>query len=163
VTEEEARRRGHAFIAGLPDSGKKLRMLAVLDAYMDGKKTCQVAAAAGVSKGSVSGYPIVFDNVLQRRMRTARSVIPCSLPGEALRGRGLHGNVFQAVGRDGVASKGGSGIGSEGFVSWRLVSPWIVWGTYCFLLADCDGYGGITNGYTVNNFLTRSRSDPVNL
>lgn len=52
----EAKRRGHQFIAGLPDSDKKRRMLAVFDAYMDGKKTCETMAAAGVSKGSVSGY-----------------------------------------------------------------------------------------------------------
>lgn len=56
VSEEEARRRGHEFIARLPESEKKRRMLAVFDAYMDGKKTCEVVAAAGVSKGSVSGY-----------------------------------------------------------------------------------------------------------
>ncbi len=49
------------------------------------------------------------------------------------------------------------------FVSWHLDSPWVVRGTYCFLLADCHGYGGITNRYTVHSFLTRSRSDPVNL
>lgn len=56
VSEAEAKRRGHEFIARLPDSEKKQRMLAVFDAYMDGKKTCEVKAAAGVSKGSVSGY-----------------------------------------------------------------------------------------------------------
>lgn len=56
VSATEARRRGHEFIAGLPDSEKKQRMLAVFDAYMDGKKTSEVKAAAGVSKGSVSGY-----------------------------------------------------------------------------------------------------------
>ena len=48
VSEAEAKRRGHEFIAGLPDSEKKGRMLAVFDAYMDGKKTCEVTAAAGV-------------------------------------------------------------------------------------------------------------------
>ena len=56
VSEAEAKRRGHEFIAGLPESEKKGRMLAVFDAYMDGKKTSEVKAAAGVSKGSVSGY-----------------------------------------------------------------------------------------------------------
>ena len=56
VSEAEAKRRGHEFIAGLPDSEKKRRMLAVFDAYMDGRKTSEVKAAAGVSKGSVSGY-----------------------------------------------------------------------------------------------------------
>lgn len=56
VSEAEAKRRGHEFIAGLPDSEKKGRMLAVFDAYMEGKKTSEVKAAAGVSKGSVSGY-----------------------------------------------------------------------------------------------------------
>ena len=56
VPEEEARRRGHEFIGKLAESDKKRRMLAVFDAYMDGKKTSEVVAAAGVSKGSVSGY-----------------------------------------------------------------------------------------------------------
>ena len=56
VPDDEARRRGREFIVGLPESEKKRRMLAVFDAYMDGKKTCEAMAAAGVSKGSVSGY-----------------------------------------------------------------------------------------------------------
>jgi hypothetical protein len=56
VSEEEARRRGREFIGRLAESEKKRRMLAVFDAYMDGKKSGEVAAAAGVSKGSVSGY-----------------------------------------------------------------------------------------------------------
>lgn len=56
VSGDEARRRGNEFVARLPESDKKQRMLAVFNAYMDGKKTCDVVAAAGVSKGSVSGY-----------------------------------------------------------------------------------------------------------
>ena len=56
VSATEARRRGHAFIAGLPDSEKKERMRKVFDLYMDAKKTNEIVAAAGVSKGSVSGY-----------------------------------------------------------------------------------------------------------
>jgi len=56
VTEEDVRGRGHDFIAGLPESEKKRRMLAVFDAYMDGKKMREIVTVAGVSKGSVSGY-----------------------------------------------------------------------------------------------------------
>ena len=56
VSEVEARRRGHDFIAGLPESEKKRRKLSVFDAYMDGKKMREIVTVAGVSKGSVSGY-----------------------------------------------------------------------------------------------------------
>jgi hypothetical protein len=55
VSATEAKRRGHAFIAGLPDWEKKERMRKVFDLYMDAKKTNEIVAAAGVSKGSVSG------------------------------------------------------------------------------------------------------------
>jgi len=56
VSEGEARRRGLEYIAGLPDSERKQRMRAVFDLYMDKKKTNEIVTAAGVSKGSVSGY-----------------------------------------------------------------------------------------------------------
>jgi DNA-directed RNA polymerase specialized sigma24 family protein len=73
VSEAEAKRRGREFIAKLPDSEKKQRMLAVFDAYMDGKKTGEVMAAAGVSKGSVSGY---FQPGREDFRQTLQSAIP---------------------------------------------------------------------------------------
>jgi integrase len=56
VSNDEARKRGLDFIAKMPDGAKKERMTTVFDLYMDGKKTCEVVAAAGVSKGTVSGH-----------------------------------------------------------------------------------------------------------
>jgi integrase len=56
VSTAEARALGQAYINELPDSEKKTRMGMVFNHYMDGKKLCEAADAAGVSKGSVSGY-----------------------------------------------------------------------------------------------------------
>jgi integrase len=53
---EEVTQRGEAYIASLPDGPKKDRMKTVFDHYVGGKKACEVASLAGVSKGSVSGY-----------------------------------------------------------------------------------------------------------
>jgi integrase len=53
---EEVKERGNSYIASLPDGQKKDRMKTVFDHYAGGKKTCEVVALAGVSKGSVSGY-----------------------------------------------------------------------------------------------------------
>ena len=56
VPAEEARRRGREFIAGLPDSVKTRRMLAVFEGYMDGKSASAAAVAAGVCKASGLAY-----------------------------------------------------------------------------------------------------------
>jgi integrase len=45
VSAAQVNRRGQHYIAGLPDSEKKGRMLAVFDAYMDGKKSSEVTVA----------------------------------------------------------------------------------------------------------------------
>ena len=82
VSGAEAKRRGHEFIAKLPDSEKKGRMLAVFDAYMDGKKTCETMEAAGVSKGSVSGY-----------LNEIESAVECKI----VRGRPEGGSVTAAL------------------------------------------------------------------
>lgn len=72
VSEAETRRRGQEFVAGLPDSDKKQRMLAVFNAYMDGKKSGEVAAAADVSKGSVSGYLNEIENAIECKVVRGR-------------------------------------------------------------------------------------------
>jgi len=82
VSGAEAKRRGHEFIAKLPDSEKKGRMLAVFDAYMDGKKTGETMEAAGVSKGSVSGY-----------LNEIESAVECKI----VRGRPEGGSVTAAL------------------------------------------------------------------
>jgi hypothetical protein len=56
LSDEEVKQRGEAYIADLPDGGKKDRMKTVFDHYVGGEKACKVATLAGVSKGSVSGY-----------------------------------------------------------------------------------------------------------
>ena len=56
VAEEEARRRGLEYIATLDNVEKRERMATVFSLYMDRKPSKELAAAAGVSKGSVSGY-----------------------------------------------------------------------------------------------------------
>lgn len=56
VAVEEVKRRGSGYVAGLTEGGKRERMQVVFQHYMDGKKVCEAAVAAGVSKGSVSGY-----------------------------------------------------------------------------------------------------------
>jgi hypothetical protein len=72
VSEAETRQRGQVFIASLPDSDKKQRMLAVFNAYMDGKKSGEVAAAADVSKGSVSGYLNEIENAIECKVVRGR-------------------------------------------------------------------------------------------
>lgn len=47
-------------------------MLAVFDAYMDGKKTGEVRAAAGVRKGSVSGYLNEIENAIECKVVRGR-------------------------------------------------------------------------------------------
>lgn len=56
VSEQEARCRGHAYIAGIMNPEKRDRMKLVFDAYMDGKTLKETLAVCNVSKGSVSGY-----------------------------------------------------------------------------------------------------------
>ena len=56
VPEAEARERGAEYIGKLEAGEKKKRMALVFDMYTKGKKLCDVAAEAEVSKGSVSGY-----------------------------------------------------------------------------------------------------------
>ena len=56
VSETEARKRGEAYIATLPEGEKRTRMATVFKLYMDGQNIQAVMAAANVSKGSVSGY-----------------------------------------------------------------------------------------------------------
>ncbi len=56
VPADEARRRGREFIAGLPNSVKTRHMLAVFEAYMDGKSAAKAALAAGVCKASAGAY-----------------------------------------------------------------------------------------------------------
>ena len=73
VPEEETRRRGHEFLSKLPESEKKQRMLAVFDGYMDGKRSGDVAAAAGVSKGSVSGYLNEIEGGIECRVVRGRA------------------------------------------------------------------------------------------
>ena len=56
VSAEEARERGLAYIAKLPDGAKKERMKRVFELYVSGKRLRDVVTAAGVSKGSASNY-----------------------------------------------------------------------------------------------------------
>ena len=56
VSTDEARKRGEAFIAKLPEGEKRSRMASVFKLYMDGGNIAAVMAGAKVSKGSVSGY-----------------------------------------------------------------------------------------------------------
>mgnify|MGYP000848875736 CR=1 FL=1 len=56
VSEAEARQRGLEYLAKLENPVKRERMETVFKLYMEGKKSCETAAAGGVSKGSVSGY-----------------------------------------------------------------------------------------------------------
>lgn len=56
ISQEEARQRGEAYIATLPDGDKRNRMTTVFHHYMTGKNIEAVMEAAKVSKGSVSGY-----------------------------------------------------------------------------------------------------------
>jgi integrase len=56
VSAEELRRRGHKYLATLPDSPKKEHMRTVFDLYASGKRMCDAVAASGVSKGSASNY-----------------------------------------------------------------------------------------------------------
>jgi len=56
VSTDEARKRGEAFIAKLPEGEKRSRMASVFKLYMDGQNIQAVMASANVSKGSVSGY-----------------------------------------------------------------------------------------------------------
>ena len=56
LSAEAMRRRGHEYIAKLPDSPKKEHMKTVFDLYAGGKRLCEAATAAGVSKGSASNY-----------------------------------------------------------------------------------------------------------
>jgi integrase len=56
ISNEEARKRGEAFIAKLPEGTKRERMAAVFKLYLEGQNIEAVMAGAKVSKGSVSGY-----------------------------------------------------------------------------------------------------------
>ena len=56
VSAEEAREKGFAHIARLPDGAKKEQMKRVFELYISGKRLCDVVTAAGVSKGSASNY-----------------------------------------------------------------------------------------------------------
>ncbi len=56
VSAEELLRRGHEYIATLPDSPKREHMKTVFDLYASGKRMCEAVAASGVSKGSASNY-----------------------------------------------------------------------------------------------------------
>ena len=56
VSAEEVRRRGHEYIATLPDSPKREHMKTVFDLYAGGKRLCEAVSASGVSKGSASNY-----------------------------------------------------------------------------------------------------------
>ena len=56
TSNEEARKRGEAFIAKLPKGTKRERMAAVFKLYLEGQNILAVMAVAKVSKGSVSGY-----------------------------------------------------------------------------------------------------------
>jgi len=56
ISNEEARKRGEAFIAKLPEGTKRERMAAVFKLYLEGQNIEAVMAGAQVSKGSVSGY-----------------------------------------------------------------------------------------------------------
>lgn len=56
LPSDETLQKGLLYLAGLPDSEKTQRMRAVFEAYMGGKPNLEAAEAAGVSKGSVSGY-----------------------------------------------------------------------------------------------------------
>jgi integrase len=56
ISHSEARQRGLDYIDKLDNEEKKARMSTVFSLYMDGKSTRDILAAAGVSKGSMSGY-----------------------------------------------------------------------------------------------------------
>ncbi|HOC54468.1 MAG TPA: hypothetical protein PKI20_02470 [Verrucomicrobiota bacterium] len=56
VPAEEVRRRGEAYLAGLPAGERTERLVRVFGLYMDGGSVDQVAKAAGVSQSSVSVY-----------------------------------------------------------------------------------------------------------
>lgn len=73
VTETEARRRGLDYISGLNDERKEERMAKVFNAYMDGKKVCDVATATAVSKGAVSGYLNEIESAVKCQIVRGRS------------------------------------------------------------------------------------------
>ena len=56
VPVEEVRKRGEAYLAGLPAGERTDRLARVFGLYMDGGSVDQVAKAAGVSQSSVSVY-----------------------------------------------------------------------------------------------------------
>ena len=72
LSNEEIRQRGFNHLVTLPDGDKKERMTAVFKCYMDGKNINQVANAAGVSKGSVSGYLTAIEKAVGCRFVRGR-------------------------------------------------------------------------------------------
>jgi integrase len=56
LSGDTVRKRGEEYIGKLEEGEKKARMAVVFDLYTKGKKVCEVATEAKVSKGSVSGY-----------------------------------------------------------------------------------------------------------
>ncbi len=56
ASREELSRRGHEYLAKLPETAKKAHMTTVFGLYAGGKRLCEAATAAGVSKGSASNY-----------------------------------------------------------------------------------------------------------
>jgi hypothetical protein len=56
LTVDEARSRGLAYLEGLGQSDKTIRMRKVFEAYMDGQATDGVMATTGCGRGTVSLY-----------------------------------------------------------------------------------------------------------
>lgn len=73
VSDKEARLRGLEYIAKLAESDKKRRMKLVFELYMDGKRTCDIVAGAGVSKGSASNYLNEIEKEIGCRIVRGRS------------------------------------------------------------------------------------------
>jgi integrase len=73
ISDEEARCRGHVYIAGIGNPEKRERMKIVFDAYMDGKSLKEVLAGCDVSKGSVSGYLNEIESAIGCRIVRGRS------------------------------------------------------------------------------------------
>ena len=90
VPDDELRRRADEYFATLPDSDKTRRMKGVFDLYLGGKKVCEVATAAEVSKGSVSHYLNAVEDAIGCRVVRGRPE-GTGMAAQLKRGAGLLG------------------------------------------------------------------------
>jgi integrase len=72
VDASEVRARGLSYLASLSDTPKTARMKQVFELYMDGKTVGQVAEAADMSKGTVSGHLNQIEQALKCRIVRGR-------------------------------------------------------------------------------------------